>query len=135
MRCLVVSHCSFSGAFDEDDTIDVVCHGKKDAVLGSIAIPLKDFKTSGSVSKSFPLTSKSKSTLWPDLFPHPCCSEEAASGFIEFDFVVEGFGGGSGAQVRLLPLDEVTWLLLTALIAGVPDAHACCHPAAGPQVS
>jgi hypothetical protein len=99
-----------SGAFDDDDTIEVVCHGKKDAVLGSIAIPLKDFKTSGAINKSFPLTSKSKSMLSALTFVSscPCAAEEAASGFIEFDFVVEGCGGGSGALVLLLLLCWVT---------------------------
>lgn len=57
--------------------------------MGGISISLKDFAKPGAFQKSYPLTSK---------------KDAVASGFIDFEFVVQG---DSNAQVFRCPLDVV----------------------------
>lgn len=84
--------CVRSGFFDEKDSLDIRCFNKEASskeAMGSISISLKDYAKPGSFQKSYPLTAKEKGS---------------ASGFLDFEFVVQG---DSSAQVFRCPLEVV----------------------------
>lgn len=97
MLCVTLGHprltlLPISGAFDEKDSLEVRCFNREASSkesMGLITIPLKEFAKPGSFQKSYPLAGK---------------KDAPASGFIDFEFVVQG---ESNAQVFRCPLEIV----------------------------
>lgn len=97
LSCYTCKHTltqiDFSGMFDEKDIIEIRCYDKEATAKeseGVITIPLKDFAKPGSYQKTYPLVAKTKG--------------EAVSGFIDFEFQIEGH---TNAQVFRCPLEVV----------------------------